>query len=147
MTVRFAAWGVGHIHSFDHVEELVAAGAQFAGYAPETTAPAIVRHQPDPGALQASKRRLSGAAPRTAPGAQPPVSACGHMDRDQHQKWLAELAADDLRRRREAQPELAKKEAALRKAHADLSRSEAAVQALEAELDAHSRQADDVEDG
>ena len=80
-------------------------------------------------------------------GAWPPVSACKAMDRDQHREWLAELAANDLRRRREAQPELASKETALQEARANLSRSEAAVQALEAELDADSQEADDLEDG
>ncbi len=43
MSIRFAAWGVDHIHVFDHVQGLLDAGAEFAGYAPETTAPGIVR--------------------------------------------------------------------------------------------------------
>lgn len=49
----------------------------------------------------------------------------------------AELAVEDLRRRREAEPELARKEAALRDARENLARSEAANRELEAELDAH----------
>ena len=49
------------------------------------------------------------------------------MDLDQHRAWLSELAADDLRRRRMAQPELASKEAALSAARASLAQSEAAA--------------------
>ena len=81
----------------------------------------------------------------SADGAERPVGACGSVDRDQHRAWLTELAATALRRRREAQPELAGKEAALREARANLSQTEAAVLALEGELDGHSRQADDTE--
>jgi predicted dehydrogenase len=39
--VRFAAVGIDHLHIFDHIKGLTAAGAVFAGYDPETTAPAI----------------------------------------------------------------------------------------------------------
>ena len=33
MTLRFAALGIDHFHIFDHIEGLIAAGAEFAGYA------------------------------------------------------------------------------------------------------------------
>lgn len=33
MTLRFAALGIDHIHIFDHIEGLLAAGAEFAGWA------------------------------------------------------------------------------------------------------------------
>ena len=56
------------------------------------------------------------------------------MDRDQHQAWLAELAAEDRQRRAIAVPELARKEAALREARASLANSEAVIRELEAEL-------------
>ena len=66
MAVRFAAWGVDHIHVFDHIEGLVAAGAEFAGYAPESTAPGIVRgleklypDAPKLSATSTSRRRSS----------------------------------------------------------------------------------------
>lgn len=64
------------------------------------------------------------------------------MARDQHQEWLAEFAADDARRRRQADSELARREAALKAARANLATSEAAVQELQAELDAEREQAD-----
>ncbi len=43
MAIRFAALGIDHMHIFDHIEGLLAAGAEFAGYADETTAPAIAK--------------------------------------------------------------------------------------------------------
>ena len=69
------------------------------------------------------------------------------MERDQHQEWLAELAAHDGRRRREAEPELARKEAALKAARMNLARSEAAVQQLEAEIIAERQRADEAKGG
>ena len=39
---RFAAVGLDHGHIFDHVNGLVAAGAEFAGYCDQTTVPDIV---------------------------------------------------------------------------------------------------------
>ena len=42
MALRFAALGIDHIHIFDHIEGLLDAGAEFAGYAAETTAPGIL---------------------------------------------------------------------------------------------------------
>lgn len=69
------------------------------------------------------------------------------MDRNQHRAWLAELAVDDLRRRKQAEPELARKEAALRDARENLARSQAVVRELEAELDAHHHPADRTDGG
>jgi predicted dehydrogenase len=43
MVIRFAALGIDHMHIFDHIQGLLAAGAEFAGYAEETTAPAIAK--------------------------------------------------------------------------------------------------------
>ena len=43
VTVRFAAWGLDHPHIFDHIRGLLAAGGEFAGYAPETTAPGVLK--------------------------------------------------------------------------------------------------------
>ena len=43
MGIRFAALGIDHMHIFDHVQGLLAAGAEFAGYAEETTAPAVLK--------------------------------------------------------------------------------------------------------
>lgn len=40
--LRFAAVGLDHGHIFDHVKGLLAAGAEFVGYCPETTAPGVV---------------------------------------------------------------------------------------------------------
>ena len=65
------------------------------------------------------------------------------MKRDQHAQWLADLAADDARRRRQAEPELARKEAALRVARASLAESKAAVCELEDQLGAELQQAAD----
>ena len=69
------------------------------------------------------------------------------MDHDQHRAWLAELAAEDLRRRREAEPDFARREATLRLARESLARSESANRELEAVLDAHLHPADDIDDG
>ncbi|QWW71547.1 Gfo/Idh/MocA family protein [Rhizobium sp. WYJ-E13] len=40
--LRFAAVGLDHGHIFDHVKGLLATGAEFVGYCPETTAPAVL---------------------------------------------------------------------------------------------------------
>ena len=41
---RFAAVGIDHGHIFDHVNGLLAAGAEFAGYCPETSVPALMEN-------------------------------------------------------------------------------------------------------
>lgn len=41
--LRFAAIGIDHGHIFDHVKGLIAAGCEFAGYCPETTAPGVLK--------------------------------------------------------------------------------------------------------
>jgi predicted dehydrogenase len=43
MAIRFAALGIDHGHIFDHINGLLAAGAEFAGYAEATTVPAIAK--------------------------------------------------------------------------------------------------------
>ena len=64
--------------------------------------------------------------------------------RQENRRRLAEMAAEDRRRRALAEPEIARKEAALAKARADLARSIEANTLLEAELDAlQSAPADD----
>lgn len=40
--LKFAAVGLDHGHIFDHVDGLLAAGADFVGYCPESSVPAIV---------------------------------------------------------------------------------------------------------
>lgn len=40
--LRFAVIGLDHAHAFDHIHGLRAAGAQFAGYCPHSTVPALV---------------------------------------------------------------------------------------------------------
>jgi predicted dehydrogenase len=40
--MRFAAIGIDHAHIFDHINGLLAAGAEFAGYCPRTTVPAVL---------------------------------------------------------------------------------------------------------
>ncbi|QCL97696.1 Gfo/Idh/MocA family protein [Agrobacterium tumefaciens] len=40
--LRFAAVGLDHGHIFDHVKGLLATGAEFVGYCPETTAPGVL---------------------------------------------------------------------------------------------------------
>lgn len=40
--LKFAAVGIDHMHIFDHVKGLLAAGAEFAGYCPETSVPEIL---------------------------------------------------------------------------------------------------------
>lgn len=42
MTLRFAALGIDHFHIFDHIEGLIAAGAEFAGFAEVGGSPRIV---------------------------------------------------------------------------------------------------------
>ena len=69
------------------------------------------------------------------------------MDRDQHRAWLAELAADNLRKRREVEPGLDRKEAVLREAREHLARSQAAVLELEAELHGRRPSAEHAEEG
>jgi|APAra7269097635_1048570.scaffolds.fasta_scaffold00023_97 predicted dehydrogenase len=39
--LRFAVVGIDHGHTFDHVKGLLAAGAEFVGYCPQTSVPAI----------------------------------------------------------------------------------------------------------
>jgi predicted dehydrogenase len=39
--LRFAVIGIDHGHTFDHVKGLLAAGAEFVGYCPQTSVPAI----------------------------------------------------------------------------------------------------------
>ncbi len=41
--LRFAAVGIDHGHIFDHIKGLIAAGCDFAGYCPETTAPGVLK--------------------------------------------------------------------------------------------------------
>tara|TARA_R110002124_G_scaffold144122_15_gene309072 strand:- start:20812 stop:21822 length:1011 start_codon:yes stop_codon:yes gene_type:complete len=40
--LKFAAVGIDHGHIFDHVKGLIASGAEFAGYCPQTTVPDLV---------------------------------------------------------------------------------------------------------
>ncbi|ALN75507.1 Gfo/Idh/MocA family protein [Aureimonas sp. AU20] len=40
--LRFAAIGIDHGHIFDHIKGLIAAGCEFAGYCPKTTAPGVL---------------------------------------------------------------------------------------------------------
>lgn len=40
--LKFAAVGIDHGHIFDHVKGLIAAGAEFVGYCPQTTVPDLV---------------------------------------------------------------------------------------------------------
>jgi predicted dehydrogenase len=42
MTIRFAAIGLDHRHIYHHIAELLAAGAECAGYCPETSDPRVV---------------------------------------------------------------------------------------------------------
>ena len=56
--------------------------------------------------------------------------------REENRRRLAEMAAEDRRRRAVAEPEIARREAALAQARADLARVDEANTALEAELDA-----------
>ena len=43
MTLRFAALGINHFHIFDHIEGLLDAGAEFAGFCDEGASPRIVK--------------------------------------------------------------------------------------------------------
>jgi len=56
--------------------------------------------------------------------------------REEHRRKIAELAAEDRRKRAAAEPEIARKEAALAKAQRDLQRVKDENDFLEAELDA-----------
>jgi hypothetical protein len=56
--------------------------------------------------------------------------------REEHRRRLAELAAEDRRKRAEAEPEIARKEAALAEARARLRRLEEDNALREAELNA-----------
>ena len=67
------------------------------------------------------------------------------MDRDLYRAWLAELAVGNLRSRKLAEPELARKEAVLSAERARLRSSQAAVQELEAELQAERQDADGLD--
>lgn len=42
--LRFAVVGIDHGHTFDHVKGLLAAGAEFAGYCPKTSVPALLEN-------------------------------------------------------------------------------------------------------
>lgn len=42
MTLRFAALGIDHFHIFDHIEGLIAAGAEFAGFAEVGGSPRVI---------------------------------------------------------------------------------------------------------
>ena len=64
------------------------------------------------------------------------------MDKDEHRRWLAQLAAADRARRAEAEPEIARKEALLARERARLTAAEAARADLERELDAARRDMD-----
>ena len=57
------------------------------------------------------------------------------MNRSEHQDWLARLAAEDRRRRAEAEPGLARGEARLRQAQAEQLAAGRAAARLEALLD------------
>lgn len=58
--LRFAAVGLDHGHIFDHVKGLLAAGAEFVGYCPETTAPGVVKamEQTYPGTPKINRDRI-----------------------------------------------------------------------------------------
>lgn len=77
--VRFAAVGIDHGHIFDHIEGLIGAGAEFAGYCPITTTgtlPVLQQKYPDAPAVE--RQRLledpsidiicTAAIPRDRPG-------------------------------------------------------------------------------
>lgn len=68
------------------------------------------------------------------------------MDRDAQKAWLKELSAENLRRRAQAEPELTRKEAALRAASAELASRQVAVRELEAELETERQEADEPSD-
>lgn len=40
--LKFAVIGIDHAHTFDHIKGFLRAGAEFAGYCPKTTAPAVL---------------------------------------------------------------------------------------------------------
>ncbi|WP_320198626.1 Gfo/Idh/MocA family protein [Agrobacterium sp. rho-13.3] len=42
--LRFAVVGIDHGHTFDHVKGLLAAGAEFVGYCPKTSVPALLEN-------------------------------------------------------------------------------------------------------
>ena len=63
--------------------------------------------------------------------------------REENRRRLAELAAEDRRKRAAAEPEIARKEAALLKARADLARLNEENALLEAERDALQAEAAD----
>ena len=65
------------------------------------------------------------------------------MDRKEHQAWLAQLAAEDRRKRALAEPEIARKEALLRQAQARLDTTHAAIAETQAALDDARRDAED----
>lgn len=58
--LRFAAVGLDHGHIFDHVRGLLAAGAEFAGYCPQTTVPTLLEQfrQAYPDAPQLERDRI-----------------------------------------------------------------------------------------
>jgi hypothetical protein len=65
------------------------------------------------------------------------------MNRTEHQAWLAQLAAEDRRRRALAEPELRRKEALLRAAEAKLEATKGALQEAQAELEQARPETDD----
>jgi predicted dehydrogenase len=58
--LRFAAIGLDHRHIYHHVAELIAAGAECAGYCPETTDPRVLAgfHERFPNLKPADRRAL-----------------------------------------------------------------------------------------
>ena len=80
---------------------------------------------------------LSGVAHRGRATIYPP------MNREEHKAWLAQLAAEDRRRRALAEPEIARKEALLKQAQAKLAATQAAIADTRAALDQARRDADD----
>lgn len=77
--VKFAAVGIDHGHIFDHIEGLIAAGAEFAGYCPVTTTGTLpVLQQKYPGVPALERQKLledpaidiicTAAIPRDRPG-------------------------------------------------------------------------------
>ena len=69
------------------------------------------------------------------------------MNRTEREAWLRQLAAEDRRRRAEAEPEIARKEAQLRDAQARLEATRAATAETEAELEQARRDADEPDVG
>lgn len=85
---RFAAIGLDHRHIYHHVEELIAAGADCAGYCPETS---------DPGVLAGFKTRFPDlpAVPRAILLADPSIEVicCAAIPRDRASLAIAAMRA------------------------------------------------------